>query len=265
MTLSRRPALRPRLNVCAAAVPWSDRSLSWQAQQVIDLEGLRLRIGRLRTKGSGVRISPGAPITTCFLNSLRLSARSFASLAARRSIGTAVSLATAALCTGACSNRSAELSRARLEGYASEFVPQDATGRKTEPGIPWVQLSFTVRRAPLEFPIDANRLLQATADGWTLCQPMPSEWTSYLDMSVTPARYRQTRTYVLYREGVLLLLVGMYDGDSEATAVKRGGNRMEMPVQHVAVVARPSSAPESREVAARQNLTCGKRAESARP
>jgi len=122
-------------------------------------------------------------------------------------------------------------------------------------------------RATRSFGVSYRRqsLLQATADGWTLCQPMPSEWTSYLDMSVTPARYRQTRTYVLYREGVLLLLVGMYDGDSEATAVKRGGNRMEMPVQHVAVVARPSSAPESREVAARQNLTCGKRAESARP
>jgi hypothetical protein len=145
---------------------------------------------------------------------------------------------------------------ASLAEYAGQFIPTDATNKVTAPGIPWEQVSFDVTRAPLEFAVNESRLHQAAADGWKLCEPATSEWTGFTDMSVAPARYTQTRTYVLYRQGVLIVLIGTYYSASEAVAVRPRDDQAEKPVQHVVVISRQATEKEALETAAHQNLRC---------
>ena len=173
-----------------------------------------------------------------------------------RNIGLATLCALAALFSGCTKVAQKDAS---LSEYANQFVPADATQRMTAPGIPWEQVSYDVLREPLEFAIAEPRLRQATADGWKLCEPATSEWTGYTDMSVTPARYTQARTYVLYRDGVQIMLMGMYYSASEAASVKKHDGQADKPVQHGVVIARRASEKEALETAAQQNLHCGGR------
>jgi hypothetical protein len=55
-----------------------------------------------------------------------------------------------------------------LREAASGLVPDDAADKTTASGLPWVQISFTVRRPPLEFAIDEARLGEAASKGWSL-------------------------------------------------------------------------------------------------
>jgi hypothetical protein len=144
-----------------------------------------------------------------------------------------------------------------LLNYANVFVPADATGKVKEPSIPWVQLSFDVFRAPLDFAVPESRLREAAADGWKVCRPATPDWNGYPDMSVTPARYTQTRTYVLYRDGVSLMIVGMYYSSSQSAAAKRDESGPSAKrVQHAMVIARWASEKEALEDAAQQALKC---------
>src|SRR5690349_21398075 len=68
-----------------------------------------------------------------------------------------------------------------LRQTAEDFVPQDAAERVVAPDLPWVQISFKVRRPWLVFAVDERRIREAKLAGWALCQPPNSEWNGYED------------------------------------------------------------------------------------
>jgi hypothetical protein len=144
-----------------------------------------------------------------------------------------------------------------LREHASSFIPDDAADKVTSSGLPWVQISFTVRRPPLEFAIDEARLDDAASKGWSLCRPGTAEWEGYADATVTPERYTQHRAYVLHKDGILITLTGFYHSSSEQTAVAKRPESNEMPIQQVYVIVRRATAEEALEVAAAQRLSCG--------
>jgi hypothetical protein len=145
-----------------------------------------------------------------------------------------------------------------LSEHASGFVPNDAADKVTASGLPWVQISFTVRRPPLEFAIDEARLSEAASKGWSLCRPSTTEWEGYADATVTPPRYTQHRIYVLHKDGILIMLTGLYYSDSEQDSVTKRPKSAEMPVQQVYVIARKATTEEALEAAAAQGLSCDK-------
>jgi hypothetical protein len=162
-------------------------------------------------------------------------------------------LATLGSLLTACSEAPKTLALVKV---ADDFIPTDATQRAKAPGVPWLQISFDVQRPPLEFGIDESRLRRAAADGWKVCAPTSPEWTGYLDMSAQPAQYTQTRTYVLYRDGILVTLIGMYNSANEASSVKKSDERDEKPVQHDFVIVEQTDDQKFHETAAHHNLQC---------
>lgn len=143
-----------------------------------------------------------------------------------------------------------------LREYANNFVPEDASNIVAAPSIPWIQISFDVRREPLEFAISADRLDRAKAEGWTVCQPSTADWTGYYDAKVTPRRYTQNRAYVLYKDGVLIELIGVYYSDSEATSVQKSVGSAAGRVQHGMVIARNATEKEVVEAADVLGVSC---------
>lgn len=180
----------------------------------------------------------------------------------KRHADPALPAALSAIILFGCSQESAGPAREELLQYAEQFVPADASKKIISPDVPWVQVSFEVRRAPLEFAIDEERLVQEKANGWMLCRPTTSEWmgTAYGDATVE--RYRQTRIFVLYKDGVYIQLTGEYDSSSEATSVRKIDGQTEKPIQHFYVIARRTTDAETRQMAMYLGLACDASAES---
>jgi hypothetical protein len=166
----------------------------------------------------------------------------------------------ATLCSalmGSCADgNNSSADNSKLREIADSFVPEDSSDVTVAPGIPWVQVSFNVFRGPLEFAVDTKRFARAKAEGWKLCQQSTQEWTGYEDATVAPKRYTQQKAYVLYKEGVLVLLVGQYHSDREDLAIKAGSASTEKPMQHGTVIARDSTDEEAKEVAESFGLSC---------
>jgi len=141
--------------------------------------------------------------------------------------------------------------RAELRNDAEQFVPPDATQKTVAPGLPWVQISFNVRRPWLQFAFDENRIRNAQLAGWKLCQPLTDKWEGYEDRAVTPAKYRRQRTYLLYKDGVSMQFFGLYD-----TPLNTAGNRDEFPVQLGIIVARKEKKSEALQIAQNFHLSC---------
>lgn len=155
----------------------------------------------------------------------------------------AAAAVTAAL--GAC-NQHAPAAQAPLAQAAESFVPLDAMERQLAPNLPWVQISFNVRRPWLQFAIDEQRIQQAQSEGWELCRPASAEWEGYEDATGPSLTYKRLRTYVLYREGVLIQLIGMYQSPGGA----------QQPIQQGVVIAREATKEEARQMAGNFQLTC---------
>jgi hypothetical protein len=92
--------------------------------------------------------------------------------------------------------------RAALQQAAEEFIPEDAQNRIIAPNLPWVQLSFDVRRPWQQFAMDERRIFDAQRKGWMLCTG--SGWQEYEDSAATPSVYVEQKFYVLYKDGVEL-------------------------------------------------------------
>lgn len=148
----------------------------------------------------------------------------------------------------ACTNDADEGS---LEEHANYFVPEDASEVVTAPDIPWVQKSFNVSRESSEFAIPADKLARTKSDGWRLCQPPGPEWMGFQDATLTPPRYTQQRAYVLYKDSVLVVLVGKYYSDAENTAAPSA--KMD---QHGMVIVRNATDQEAQETADSFKLSC---------
>jgi hypothetical protein len=149
-----------------------------------------------------------------------------------------------------------------LRQTAEEFVPQDASEKVVAPDLPWVQISFKVLRPWLVFAVDERRISEAKLAGWALCQPASAEWNGYEDHATTPPNYRRLRTYVLYRDGVLLQLIGIYDTPIDTMGL---GKRDEKPVQQGFVIARTATPNEVFQTAKNFDLSCDMQAEGRRP
>lgn len=174
----------------------------------------------------------------------------------------AILVAASAALLGACTQDGSDPTKASLRQHAEKFVPQDAVERIVEPELPWVQISFTVRRPPLEFAVDESRLAQARADGWALCQPTTSEWEGFEDARVTPVRYRQERVFVLYKGGVQITLLGIYDSPSKEVSVRKREGQTETPIQRGYVIARKATEEEALAAAAAHGLSCEMQAQA---
>jgi hypothetical protein len=136
---------------------------------------------------------------------------------------------------------------------AEAFVPSDATDKVTT-DRPSTQIAFKVRRPWLQFAIDERRIAQAKADGWKICSPPSAEWVGYEDASVTPPIYRRHRTYILFRDDLLIQLFGIYDNPIDSIA---GGNTTEQPpVQQGVVIASKATAAEMEQTASDFHLSC---------
>ena len=98
------------------------------------------------------------------------------------------------------------------------------------PDTPWVQIDFDVRPAPLEFAFSNDRLTRAPEDGWVLCRRRVSEWAEFKDATVTPSRFTQEQLVALYKNDVLITLIGTYHSDSNEDAVRK--DQSERPIQH---------------------------------
>lgn len=163
------------------------------------------------------------------------------------------------IAVGACiallSACAGEMGRNALEEHADYFVPADASNVVTAPDIPWVQKSFNVSRTPSEFAVSEDKLVRAKSDGWTLCQQLNPEWTSYHDTTLTPPRYTKQRAYVLHKEGALVVLVGKYYSDMEF--VQESGGPTKKMTQHGMVIVRNATDPEVQETVDSFKLSCG--------
>ncbi len=163
-------------------------------------------------------------------------------------------IASAAMCMAlscACTNSAGESSKANLEEHANYFLPEDATDVVTAPELPWLQKSFNVSREPLEFAVSVEKLNHAMSEGWKLCEPSDREWKEFDDATFTPPRHTRQRVYVLSKDGVLAVLIGMYyteiDGRSQAQ-VKMN--------QHGILIVRNATEQEAQETAQSFNLKC---------
>lgn len=156
-----------------------------------------------------------------------------------------------AACTAFVSACTEGVDNEALEEHADYFVPADATDIVVAPDIPWVQKSFNVSRAPSEFAVSADKLNRATSDGWRLCQPSSPEWASHYDATLTPPRHTKQRTYVLYKNGVLVVLAGTHYDTNENTAA--AAQKM---TQHGMVIVRQGTDREAQETADSFKLSC---------
>ncbi len=110
------------------------------------------RLSRTRPR-NGVR---------CMLSRLQLlvaGTRRATSGASRTALVVLVSL------IAACDTGVGVSTRATLEETARSLVPEDATDSQSVSDAPWVQIDFDVRREPLVFAINADRLARAQDDG----------------------------------------------------------------------------------------------------
>jgi hypothetical protein len=158
-------------------------------------------------------------------------------------------------CTALLCGCTGETRKDALEEYANYFVPADASDLVTAPDIPWVQKSFDVTRKPFEFAVTAETLARAKSDGWTLCQQLDPEWTSYQDATLTPPRYTKQRAYVLHKDSALVVLVGKYDSDTEF--VQGSAGPTEKMTQHGMVIVRSATEAEVQETVDSFKLSCG--------
>ena len=160
----------------------------------------------------------------------------------------------ATLLFGGCSQKAIPPDRDKLIATASKFVPGDASDKIIPTEIPWVQISFKVHRPPLELAIDVDRLPYAKNNGWMICRPKTDAWVSYLDETVAPPQYVQTRTYMLYRDGVGVTLVGRYMSASEDASVRKEGSGTR--TQDGIVIAGVSTKSDFLARASSQGLEC---------
>lgn len=151
----------------------------------------------------------------------------------------------------ACHGDSA-MSRLAISDAASGFVPADAFDRRDEAGAPWVQISFSARRKPLEFAVDVQ---SAVANGWQVCRPKTPDWIGYEDASQAGTRYTQHIKYLFYKAGIQVVAIGTYYSESERSSVRQNGGD-PMPVQHVFLVAGQATNQQARTEATEQALVC---------
>jgi hypothetical protein len=143
--------------------------------------------------------------------------------------------------------------RNALRQTAETFVPQDASDKRVVTDLPWVQISFVVRRPWLVFAVDEHRIAEANNAGWRLCRPVSADWEGYEDDTVTPSTYRRQRIYVLYKDGISVQLIGLYDR-VPGTNVQLGNG--ETPIQQGIVIARATTQREALQTAANFKLAC---------
>ena len=201
------------------------------------------RLSRTRPR-NGVR---------CMLSRLQLlvaGTRRATSGASRTALVVLVSL------IAACDTGVGVSTRATLEETARSLVPEDATDSQSVSDAPWVQIDFDVRREPLVFAINADRLARAQDDGRTLCQPPTPTWTEFMDARVTPSRYRQERLYVLFKGGVLITLIGAYESDGPRNAVRKDPNQEARPIQHGTVKAQSAGETDAVAIVDALRLSC---------
>jgi hypothetical protein len=154
----------------------------------------------------------------------------------------------------ACGEDNVEAARANLERQARSFLPDDAANVRLAPGIPWVQIDFDVQRPPLEFGISSDRMLRAQEEGWTLCEQLTNDWTAFQDGRT--GRWRQEKLYELYKDRVLITLLGVYESNSARDAVSKDTPAGEKTIQHVGVIASSSGENEVLARANTLNLSC---------
>jgi hypothetical protein len=140
-----------------------------------------------------------------------------------------------------------------LRKVAEEFVPPDASETIVAPGLPWLQISFNVRRPWLQFAFDENRIRGAQLTGWKLCRPATGEWEGYEDRTATPPNYRRQRTYLLYKDGVSIQFFGTYDTPLNTLGT---GKSNEKPVQQGILIAKREPTSEALQMAANFQLSC---------
>jgi hypothetical protein len=165
-------------------------------------------------------------------------------------------IAIAVSLLAACESGTMSAGNAELSQAARRFVPPDATDQVIATGVPWAQIDFVVRRSPFDYAFDEREIVNAAADGWLLCRPKSDEWWAYEDRSVTPSRYLQQRVFTLFKDSVLVLLVGKYKSPSEQEAISKSNPGSEKPPQQGIVSARKSSRDEATELAKSFDLSC---------
>jgi hypothetical protein len=143
--------------------------------------------------------------------------------------------------------------RETLRQTAETFVPQDASDTRVVPDLSWVQISFNARRPWLVFAVNEHRIAEAKSAGWRLCRPTNADWEGYEDDTVTPPTYRRLRTYLLYKDGISLQLIGIYDR-VPGTSAPLGAD--EKPLQQGIVIARRATQQEALQTAANFKLAC---------
>lgn len=158
-----------------------------------------------------------------------------------------------ALVMAACNNNNGLRSAGALDKEAKRFIPKDAFNTQTAQDIPWVQISFDVQRVGNEFAFLNIEFDNAKSEGWRVCRQQASEWTKYEDVSLTQNRYIQQKVYTLYRDQVLVTLVGRYEDDREQDS-QVAPQRPR--VQHGIVIAKNSTDQEARETAQSLGLAC---------
>jgi hypothetical protein len=157
---------------------------------------------------------------------------------------------------GGCSQKAIPPDRDKLIATASQFVPRDASDKIIPTEIPWVQISFKVQRPPLELAIDVDKLPYAKNNGWMICRPKTEAWVSYLDETMAPPQYVQTRTYMLYRDGVGVTLVGRYVSASEDASARKDDVGSGTRTQDGIVIAGVSTKSDFSARASSQGLEC---------
>lgn len=155
-----------------------------------------------------------------------------------------------------CTNSNNAADKAGLREAARRFVPQDARNVVEAHNLPWIQLSFEVTRAPAEFGIGLDHLKAAQRDGWHLCEQATSAWNGFDDTRREPMRYVTERTYMLYTDGALLVMIGRHEHETEG-AWKANRERGAATVQSVFITAHHATGQDARKQAAELGLQCG--------
>lgn len=174
-----------------------------------------------------------------------------------RGLTRAVCFVIAMAVLAACESGTRAAGAPQLSPVTQRFVPPDATEQVVASGVPWEQIDFVVRRDPFTFAFDESEIKSAVTDGWLPCRPKSDKWWEYEDRSVTPSRYLQQRTVTLFKNGVLVMLLGRYVSPSQQQAVAAGIAGRERPAQQGVVSARKLSQEEARAIAESFDLTCG--------
>jgi hypothetical protein len=174
----------------------------------------------------------------------------------RKFCATWIAIAMALL--AACEGGAAGAGSVDLIHIAKRFIPPDATDQVTAAGVPWAQVDFFVLRAPFDFAFDERAMTRAaTAEGWLLCRPKSDDWWAYEDSSVAPSRYLQQRVFTLFKDDVLVVLLGRYTSPSEQAAVTRRNPSAEKLPQQGVASARKASRKEAGDIAESFDLSCG--------